>query len=74
MVLLDIIIEPIAIKLDFWTWADVAVPIQNYVMWFFTAFIINLLVASMVREFSIKTSFFVFGIQVYFFAMLNLIL
>ncbi len=31
---LDLLIEPTAIALDFWTWADGTPPLQNYVGWF----------------------------------------
>lgn len=31
---LDVIIEPVAIHLDYWTWTAEHVPIQNYVTWF----------------------------------------
>lgn len=34
MVLLDVIIEPVAIELNYWQWANVSVPFQNYVAWF----------------------------------------
>ena len=37
MVLMDVLIEPVAIELGFWTWADVAVPVANYVSWFVLA-------------------------------------
>jgi uncharacterized membrane protein len=33
MVALDILIEPVAIALDFWTWFGQPIPIQNYVGW-----------------------------------------
>ena len=35
----DLILEPIAIKLDYWTWAGVVIPIQNYIAWFSIAFL-----------------------------------
>jgi putative membrane protein len=44
MVALDLLIEPVAIRLGFWSWEQVAVPIQNYLAWggvsalFFTLF------------------------------------
>ena len=44
MVALDLLIEPVAIHLGFWSWEQVAVPIQNYLAWggvsalFFTLF------------------------------------
>ena len=34
MVLLDVIIEPVAIELNYWQWANDSVPFQNYVAWF----------------------------------------
>lgn len=33
MVLLDVFIEPVAVALDFWSWFNQAVPLQNYVGW-----------------------------------------
>jgi putative membrane protein len=44
MVALDLLIEPVAIRLGFWSWEQVAVPLQNYLAWggvsalFFTLF------------------------------------
>lgn len=34
MVLLDILIEPVAIKFDFWRWPSDMVPVKNYLGWF----------------------------------------
>lgn len=33
MVFLDVFIEPVAIRLDFWTWFDQPIPLRNYVGW-----------------------------------------
>ncbi|WP_338874210.1 carotenoid biosynthesis protein [Spirosoma sp. SC4-14] len=33
MVILDMCIEPVAEKLDFWTWQEHIAPLQNYVAW-----------------------------------------
>ena len=41
MVLLDFIIEPVAIKFSFWSWQNVSVPIQNYIMWFFVSLVMH---------------------------------
>jgi len=41
MVLLDFLIEPVAIKLNFWSWNGGYIPIQNYLMWFGVSFIIQ---------------------------------
>ena len=37
MVLLDILIEPVAIYFDFWHWENEIVPLQNYIAWFLVA-------------------------------------
>lgn len=34
MVLYDILLEPMAIKLEMWNWTEIKVPIQNYISWF----------------------------------------
>jgi putative membrane protein len=33
-VLMDVIIEPVAIKYDFWTWVGDEIPMYNYVTWY----------------------------------------
>lgn len=42
MVLLDVIIEPVAIALNYWRWAETSVPFQNYVAWFVIGSILQL--------------------------------
>ena len=34
MVSLDVIIEPVAIELNFWQWTEPEVPMENYLTWF----------------------------------------
>ncbi len=38
MVLLDFLIEPMAPKLDYWSWEGNTIPVQNYTAWFFFGF------------------------------------
>ena len=45
MVFLDCIIEPVAILLDFWSWNNDIVPIQNYIMWFIVAIFMQNLIS-----------------------------
>ncbi|MGF7218603.1 putative membrane protein [Spirosoma lacussanchae] len=40
MVLLDLFIEPVAISLDFWTWFDRPVPLQNYIGWWIVSVVL----------------------------------
>ncbi len=34
MVLFDLVMEPAAMKLGYWTWLDGLIPIQNFIAWF----------------------------------------
>ncbi|TSD64127.1 carotenoid biosynthesis protein [Inquilinus sp. KBS0705] len=35
LVVLDVLIEPVAIRFNYWAWAGNSIPIKNYVCWFF---------------------------------------
>ena len=37
MTCLDLLIEPVAVQLNFWQWESASIPIQNYFSWFFIA-------------------------------------
>lgn len=37
-VIFDIILEPVAIKFDYWHWRQIYVPIQNYIAWFIISY------------------------------------
>ncbi|MEX2513967.1 MAG: carotenoid biosynthesis protein [Cyclobacteriaceae bacterium] len=43
MVLMDLNMEPVAVKLDFWKWEHQEIPISNYLGWLMTAFLIQLI-------------------------------
>jgi len=34
LVLLDVLIEPIAMRFGYWQWANLIVPVENYLGWF----------------------------------------
>jgi putative membrane protein len=34
LVLLDVLIEPVAIKFDYWHWVNNIIPLKNYICWF----------------------------------------
>ena len=38
LVFMDILIEPVAVRLDFWSWENMSIPFQNYVAWFVFSF------------------------------------
>jgi putative membrane protein len=72
MVLMDVLIEPIAISLDFWTWALGDIPLQNYVMWFFVSFIMNAIMSFNRLKIDYKISFGLLLSQILFFTLLSL--
>lgn len=37
--LFDLILEPVAVKLDYWSWSEGIIPLQNYLAWFVIALI-----------------------------------
>ena len=39
----DYLMEPVAMKLDFWQWAGDIIPMQNYIGWFFISILLALL-------------------------------
>lgn len=43
MVLMDLVMEPVAMAFGFWQWLDDQVPFRNYMAWFLTASILNTL-------------------------------
>ncbi|MBC7744491.1 MAG: carotenoid biosynthesis protein [Flavobacterium sp.] len=38
LVILDILIEPVAIRFNYWSWDGMNIPFQNYVAWFVFSF------------------------------------
>jgi putative membrane protein len=43
MTLIDFLIEPVAIRLDFWSWTETIIPVQNYIAWFVVSFLLGYL-------------------------------
>ncbi len=43
MVLMDFVMEPVAVRYDFWYWENDVVPVQNYIAWGVIAFILLLI-------------------------------
>jgi len=70
-VLFDLVLEPIAIKLDYWRWNSGLIPLLNYYSWFLISFIASILY----DMFKIKTnenipeSYFI--VQLLFFMILS---
>lgn len=76
MVFLDIWIEPVAVRYDFWAWqappwnALVVAPLQNYTSWWLAAFVLLLVFQRLVPSFVNKTAEGLYGLQLLFFFIL----
>ena len=46
MTAMDVLIEPVAIELNFWSWKGVTVPMSNYVAWFVLSTLFTRITAS----------------------------
>ncbi len=67
MVFLDVIMEVSAPRFDFWEFDEGVVPLQNYVGWFFTAFLVHLLLQKVIKVFRFRISLHIFiAILVFF--------
>ena len=69
MVLLDVMIEPVAIRLDFWHWQAGDIPTQNYLMWFVVALFMNWVLSFNRLKFNVKLGFGLLVSQVLFFTL-----
>jgi putative membrane protein len=74
MTSLDFLVEPVAMKLDFWNWENEIIPLQNYLMWFITSIFIHGLIYFFRPKINPKISFIIIGTQLLFFGILSLVL
>lgn len=71
MMLLDVLIEPVAITSDYWHWDSLNIPLYNYFCWFAVAFPLHFLYFKWQLIEQNKVTFALFGILVMFFTILN---
>lgn len=70
---LDFIIEPIAMRYDFWQWKSDVVPLQNYIAWFLVALPLVALMLKSGKPPQNKMAPALFVTQTAFFSLLHLI-
>jgi bisanhydrobacterioruberin hydratase len=70
MVMLDYLIEPIAIRFDFWTWPGNEIPDSNYISWWIIAFLLHTFQDKFIPKFSNHTATALLIIQFLFFGVL----
>ncbi len=71
MVSMDFLIEPVAIKYDFWQWAGGDIPAQNYLAWGLIAFVLSSVFHYLVPPVNNKVAIALLLIQIGFFVGLN---
>lgn len=69
---IDVLIEPVAIHLTFWSWEEIAVPLQNYLGWFLTGILVMTLYYYLPFKRENYLAKWMLAAQVAFFALLNL--
>lgn len=72
MVLLDYLIEPVAIKFDFWSWQNNIIPIQNYLAWLAISYIFNLVLLKLNIFFKNNIAPLLLLLQILFFTIHNI--
>lgn len=74
LVALDLLIEPVAMKYDFWMWENETVPIENYIAWFFISLGFCYVLAYFKGESSNNVAPYLLILQFIFFGIFNLTL
>lgn len=68
---LDILIEPVAMRFDYWTWDGSVIPVQNYLAWFLFSGLMLWIFSSMSFNKQNKAAVVLLFSQFIFFAVLN---
>lgn len=71
MMLLDVLIEPVAITSDYWHWDSLNIPLYNYFCWFAVALPLHFLYFKWKLGEQNKVTIALFSILVMFFSILN---
>lgn len=72
LVSIDFLIEPVAIKYDYWSWQGGQIPMQNYIGWFIVSFLMFLFFNRMNFRKQNPAAVVLFFTQLVFFIVLNI--
>ena len=72
LVSLDLLLEPVAMKCDYWMWSNRVIPFQNYVAWFIAAFLMLLFFYNLNFSKNNRLALLLYIIQFVFFSILNI--
>lgn len=72
IVIFDIVMEPVAMKLDYWQWAGGIVPLQNYLAWFLISLVFSYILS--IFRIPVKSRFLIiyFFIQLIYFSLFRI--
>ena len=73
LALLDMLIEPVAVRFDYWHWANSVIPLKNYICWFGLSFLMLLLFEAFRFKQQSLVAFIFLITQFAFFGLLYLI-
>jgi putative membrane protein len=68
----DYLLEPAAIRLEYWTWQTTGIPLQNYLAWFLIALVAALFFVYLRLSVKSRLPLVYFLIQFFFFAALRI--
>ncbi len=68
---LDFLIEPVAVKYNWWSWQNNVVPMQNYIAWFYISFVFLWLFFKIEIK-NNQVAMLLIILQLFFFSVLNL--
>lgn len=74
MVIYDILLEPVAVRLEMWSWDTSTPPLQNYIAWYVVSFPLIMLLSRHVKKSQNPLVLVVFISQLVFFGLLNLMI
>lgn len=72
MVLLDVLIEPVAIKLNFWQWENNVIPTQNFIMWFMVSLLMHWILSFKKTAIPYRLGLILIVSQAGFFSIINI--
>lgn len=67
MVLIDVLLEPVAIEEDFWSWAGNRIPLQNYLAWWVISLPLHAYFHHLRPQATNKLAIYVYFVQLIFF-------
>jgi putative membrane protein len=72
MVLYDVLLEPVAVRFDFWNWNGGAIPMQNYIAWWIIAFLMLLGITYFTKNLKNRIALYIIAVQAIFFIIVIL--